>query len=106
MNKLFIPGRRLLQPPRGIQVLKHAEVIAVKEICRGNLLVILAHCLRFLGRSCFGKTLTELERSGRFQPGEIVEIIALASFSIRSCKISLLIFLRGSSLSNVGLCFE
>ena len=50
----------------------------------------------------FGKSLTESERFDRFQSGKVLQVPEHVSYSIRSCKISLLIYSGRGSLSNAG----
>ena len=69
------------------------------------MLVILARFLRFLKGTHFGKLPTESERSDQFSPGKFLKIIEHVSYSIRYCKISLLIYTGSSSLSNAGNFF-
>ena len=50
----------------------------------------------------FRKSLANSEQSDLFQPGKILKIVELVSYSIRYCKISLLIYSGSSNLSNAG----
>ena len=67
-----------------------------------SLLVILTCFYRFLEGTFSRKSLVKSERSHRFKPGEILQIIEHVSFSIRFCKISSLIYSESSRLSNAG----
>ena len=69
------------------------------------MLVILAHFLRFLKGTHFGKLPAESERSDRLLSGKFLKIIEHVSYLIKCCKISLLIYSGSSSLSNVGRFF-
>ena len=61
--------------------------------------------LRFLNGTYFGKFRIESERSDRFQLGKFLKIIEHVSYSIKYCKLSLLIYSRSISLSNAGRFF-
>ena len=83
---------------------KRPEVIAVRETYQGCLFLILAHFVRLLEGTLFRKSLVKCERSDRSQPEKIMKMIKHVSYSIRYCKISLLIYSGCSSLSSEELC--
>ena len=80
-------------------MLKRAEVIAVREIYQGSLLVIFARFLRLFEKKFFRKFFVKSKKSDRFQPEKFTN---QSSNSIRYCKTALLIYSRSSSLSNAG----
>ena len=73
-------------------MLKSTEVIVVREVYQGSLLVILACFVRFLEGNTFRKSFTKSEQSDRFQPGKILKIIEHVGYSFRPCNISLIIY--------------
>ena len=84
-------------------MVKGAEVIDVRENYWRHLFVILARFLRFLEGSCFRKSLKKSELSDRSQRGKILKTIELVSYSIRYCKVSLLIYQGAHTVTTLGL---
>ena len=82
-------GEDFFNPKR----LKRAAVIPVRETYQKSLLAILTGFF-------FVKSLTASEQSHRFQPGKLLQTFEYVSYSIRYCRISLLIYSGSRSLSS------
>ena len=99
-------GGSLLNPSKGKHVLNRAE----SHRCEVNTLEILA-CnfstfLKVYHWGSFTKFLTESERSDRVQSEKFIKIIEYVSYSIRYCKIILLIYSGSSSLETSGFFYS
>ena len=86
-------------------MLKRSEVIGVWETYSRKLLLTLTPFLRFLEGTLVRKSIIQSERSDGFQPGKILKIIEHVGYSVRYCKILLLIYSESGGLSNVGCSF-
>ena len=102
LNKLFTLGGRFFNLPKRKHVLKRAESHRRDVNTVGIFAYNFSTFLRFLEGILFRKLLTESERSDRFWPEKLLQIIEHVSYLIRYCRISLLIYSGSSSLSNAG----
>ena len=106
LNKLFTLGGRLFNQSKGKHVLKRAE----RHRCYANTLGILAFNFSMFLKFSKGFTLKnrvqKLNGMTASSQKKFLKIIEHVSYSIRYCKISLLIYTGNSSLSNTGLAVD
>ena len=81
------------------------KVIAVRQNTLWKFASNFSTFFKVSRREFFRKSLTESERNDRFWHGKLLKIIEHVSYSIRYCKISLLIYSECTSLSNAGPLF-
>ena len=105
---LFTQGRGVLSPSNGKHVLKRAQSHRFEVNTLGNFARNFSILLKVFKGAHFRKSLTESERSHRFYLEKFLKLTEHVSYSIRYCKISLLIYswsIELKSFKKVGVKF-